>query len=387
MGVLALGVNSCASPEESVSGKTTNTSDNKTAVSRLITPKVIVSGLNHPWGMAFIDEKTILITERNGSVQLYNGEQLQPISIQLDIKATGQGGLLDIKLSPNYSQDGYILMTYSKLINASLSTTALVRFKLDGQKAHSKEELFEATPYLVNPYHYGSRIAFDQSGYMYITLGDRYNYTTASAIDDPTQADAQRLNSYWGKVLRLNLDGSVPSNNPYAQQSEALSEIYSYGHRNPQGIAYDSLKEQLYILDHGPQGGDEINKILSGKNYGWPVITYGIDYNNTSVGIGTVKSGMEQPLHYWDPSIAPSSLLIYHGTIYPEWKGDWFVTALKDKTLYRISWDGENIGSINRMYEGDYGRLRNISLSPEGYLYLLVDDEKGSLIKLDTNSI
>ena len=147
------------------------------------------------------------------------------------------------------------------------------------------------------------------------------------------------------------------------------------------------MKEQLHIVDHGPQGGDEINKILSGKNYGWPVTTYGIDYNNASVGIGTVKSGMIQPIHYWDPSIAPSSLLIYQGTIYPKWKGDWFVTALKGKTLYRISWDGENIGSINEMYEGEYGRLRNISLSPEGYLYLLVDDDEGSLIKLDMNSI
>ncbi len=265
--LLFLGLNSCTAPEEaknineeSVSDNTssdseetssdnvTSSSDNTTDVNGPITPKVIITGLNHPWGMAFIDEKTILITERNGSVQLYNGEQLQPISIQLDIKATGQGGLLDIKLSPDYSQDGYILMTYSKLINASLSTTALVRFKLDGQKAHSKEELFEATPYLANPYHYGSRIAFDQSGYMYITLGDRYNYTTASAIDDPTKADAQRLNSFWGKVLKLNLDGSVPSNNPCPQQSESLSEIYSYGHRNPQGIAYDVLKESPHRL-------------------------------------------------------------------------------------------------------------------------------------------
>ena len=321
--------------------------------------------------MAFIDEKTILITERNGSVQLYKGEQLQSISIQLDIEATGQGGLLDIKLSPNYSQDGYILMTYSKLINASLSTTALVRFKLDGQKAHSKAELFEATPYLVNPYHYGSRIAFDQSGYMYITLGDRYNYTTASAIDDPTQADAQSLNSHWGKVLRLNIDGSVPSNNPFAQQSEALSEIYSYGHRNPQGIDLDPVTQKIYSCEFGPRGGDELNRVDKEKNYGWPVITYGKEYWGPSIG-DTHKKGMEQPVTHWTPSIAVCGIDFYDANIFKNWKNNLLVTSLKFENLYRLEIENNEVIDQELIYHAG-SRIRDVETGPDGYLYLALE--------------
>ena len=343
--------------------------------------ETIISDLNHPWGLAFLSEEEILITERNGDLKFLKSAKLKTIELDLEVNSKGQGGLLDIKLSPNYEKDEYIYLTYSKRIGENLSTTSLVRFRLKEEKVVDMEEIFEALPYVASSYHYGSRIAFDNKENIYITVGDRFNYTTASEIGDPYLSDPQKLNNHLGKIIRLKLDGSIPEDNPFLAEENAYPEVFTLGHRNPQGIAYNLATNQLFIADHGPQGGDEVNELFSGRNYGWPVITYGKDYNDQKVGLGTAQNGMEQPLHYWDPSVAPSSLLIYSGNKYGAKEGELFVTSLKNKTLFKVSLVEKKI-TVNEFYKNEFGRIRNIEISPGGVLYLITDDNNGSIIKL-----
>ena len=343
--------------------------------------ETIATDLNHPWGLAFLSEEEILITERNGGLKFLKGDKLKTIDLDLEVHSKGQGGLLDIKLSPNYEKDKYIYLTYSKRISENLSTTSLVRFRLKEEKGVDMEEIFEALPYVASSYHYGSRIAFDNKENIYITIGDRFNYTTASEIVDPYLSDPQKLNNHLGKIIRLKLDGSIPEDNPFLAEENAFPEVFTLGHRNPQGIAYNLATNQLFIADHGPQGGDEVNELFAGKNYGWPVITYGKDYNNQKVGLSTTQDGMEQPLHYWDPSVAPSSLLIYSGNKYGAKDGELFITSLKNKTLFRVSLV-EKQTAVNEFYKNEFGRIRNIEISPGGTLHLITDDNNGSIIKL-----
>lgn len=343
--------------------------------------ETIISDLNHPWGLAFLSEEEILITERNGDLKFLKSAKLKTIELDLEVNSKGQGGLLDIKLSPNYEKDEYIYLTYSKRIGENLSTTSLVRFRLKEEKVVDMEEIFEALPYVASSYHYGSRIAFDNKENIYITVGDRFNYTTASEIGDPYLSDPQKLNNHLGKIIRLKLDGSIPEDNPFLAEENAYPEVFTLGHRNPQGIAYNLATNQLFIADHGPQGGDEVNELFAGRNYGWPVITYGKDYNDQKVGLGTAQNGMEQPLHYWDPSVAPSSLLIYSGNRYGAKEGELFVTSLKNKTLFKVSLVEKQI-TVNEFYKNEFGRIRNIEISPGGVLYLITDDNNGSIIKL-----
>ena len=343
--------------------------------------ETIISDLNHPWGLAFLSEEEILITERNGDLKFLKSAKLKTIELDLEVNSKGQGGLLDIKLSPNYEKDEYIYLTYSKRIGENLSTTSLVRFRLKEEKVVDMEEIFEALPYVASSYHYGSRIAFDNKENIYITVGDRFNYTTASEIGDPYLSDPQKLNNHLGKIIRLKLDGSIPEDNPFLAEENAYPEVFTLGHRNPQGIAYNLATNQLFIADHGPQGGDEVNELFAGRNYGWPVITYGKDYNDQKVGLGTAQNGMEQPLHYWDPSVAPSSLLIYSGNKYGAKDGELFVTSLKNKTLFKVSLVEKQI-TVNEFYKNEFGRIRNIEISPGGVLYLITDDNNGSIIKL-----
>ncbi|MGA0362300.1 MAG: PQQ-dependent sugar dehydrogenase, partial [bacterium] len=294
--------------------------------------EIITNDLSYPWGLAFLDETRILISERSGLLKLIDGESIQNVETGLQLSFAGQGGLLDIKKSPNYDQDQRLYLTYSKR-RKGLSTTALIRFKIESNTITNVEEIFEALPYVGSNIHYGSRITFDESGHLLLTVGDRFNYSTASRIVDVFAADPQRLDNHLGKTIRLNLDGTIPKDNPFLGSAGALPEIFTHGHRNPQGIYYNSTDGQVYIVDHGPKGGDEINQLIAGKNYGWPVTTYGKDYNDERVGVGSRYAGIEEPLHYWDPSVAPSSLLIYGGENYQNWKNSWFVTTLRERTL------------------------------------------------------
>ena len=344
------------------------------------TYEIITDDLSYPWGLAFLDETRIVVSERSGSLKLIDGESIQNLETGLQVSFSGQGGLLDIRKSPSYEQDQFLYLTYSKR-KQGLSTTALVRFKIESNRITNIEEIFEALPYVGSSIHYGSRITFDESGHIFLTVGDRFNYTTASRIVDVFAADPQRLDNHLGKTIRLNLDGSIPKDNPFVGLSDALPEIFTYGHRNPQGIYYNLDDSQVYVVDHGPKGGDEINQLIEGRNYGWPVITYGKDYNNEKVGVGAQYSDMEPPLYYWDPSVAPSSLLIYNGENYPNWQSSWFVTTLREKTLLRFTKSGSKFVE-ERLYQNEFGRIRKIETSPTGDLFLLTDGSKGSLIKI-----
>ena len=342
--------------------------------------EIITTDLNYPWGFVFLDKTRILISERSGSLKLIDGKLIQNIETKLQVNFSGQGGLLDIKKSPKYDQDKYLYLTYSKR-KEGLSTTALVRFKFESNRIVNVEELFEALPYVRSNIHYGSRITFDEAGHLLLTVGDRFNYTTASRIADVFKADPQRLDNHLGKTIRLNLDGTTPKDNPFLGLAGALPEIFTYGHRNPQGIYHNSVDGQVYIVDHGPKGGDEINQLIAGKNYGWPVVTYGKDYNDEKVGVGSRYSDTEEPLHYWDPSVAPSSLLIYSGANYQNWKNSWFVTTLRERTLIRLV-KIENQLIEERLYQNEFGRIRKIEASPTGDLFLLTDGGEGNLIKI-----
>lgn len=350
-----------------------------------ITAETVLSGFNHPWGMALIDEDTWLITERNGDLLLIENSVSKKLNHNLNVRYGGQGGLLDIRVAPDFEQSGFIYLTYSKRGNNNTSTLALVRFKLDGTEVQEMEELFEALPYHGSSLHYGSRIAFDENGHVFVSLGDRFHYGAASSLSDANQSYPQDLDKHWGKIIRLNLDGSIPADNPFVNQSEALPEIYSYGHRNPQGIAFDKSTQQLFVNEHGAQGGDEINLISAGNNYGWPVITYGRDYNGQTIGEGTSKAGMEQPLLFFDPSVAPSSHLIYTGTVYPDWTGHHFMATLANERLFRLTWDGTNLTQQETLYRNSLGRIRHITQSPGGFIYLLIDSDQGAIVKLDTD--
>lgn len=342
--------------------------------------EIITNDLNYPWGFAFLDETRILISERSGLLKLIDGKLIQNIETRLQVNFSGQGGLLDIKKSPKYDQDKYLYLTYSKR-KKGLSTTALIRFNIESNMIVNVEELFEALPYVRSNIHYGSRITFDEAGHLLLTVGDRFNYTTASRIADVFKADPQRLDNHLGKTIRLNLDGTTPKDNPFLGLAGALPEIFTYGHRNPQGIYHNSVDGQVYIVDHGPKGGDEINQLIAGKNYGWPVVTYGKDYNDEKVGVGSRYSDTEEPLHYWDPSVAPSSLLIYSGANYQNWKNSWFVTTLRERTLIRLV-KIENQLIEERLYQNEFGRIRKIEASPTGDLFLLTDGGEGNLIKI-----
>ncbi len=342
--------------------------------------EIITNDLNYPWGFAFLDETRILISERSGLLKLIDGKLIQNIETRLQVNFSGQGGLLDIKKSPKYDQDKYLYLTYSKR-KKGLSTTALIRFNIGSNMIVNVEELFEALPYVRSNIHYGSRITFDEAGHLLLTVGDRLNYTTASRIADVFKADPQRLDNHLGKTIRLNLDGTTPKDNPFLGLAGALPEIFTYGHRNPQGIYHNSVDGQVYIVDHGPKGGDEINQLIAGKNYGWPVVTYGKDYNDEKVGVGSRYSDTEEPLHYWDPSVAPSSLLIYSGANYQNWKNSWFVTTLRERTLIRLV-KIENQLVEERLYQNEFGRIRKIEASPTGDLFLLTDGVEGNLIKI-----
>lgn len=366
-------------------GDITTPPTDDTGANPSISTETVLSGLNHPWGMAFLDEDTWLVTERNGDLLLVENGNSQGLNHGLNVRYGGQGGLLDIRVSPDLDQSGYIYLTYSKRGSNSNSTLAVVRFKLNGTEVQEMEELFEALPYHGSNLHYGSRIAFDEDGHVFVSLGDRFHYGAASSLSNPNQSYPQDLDKHWGKIIRLNLDGSIPADNPFVNQNQALPEIYSYGHRNPQGIAFDKSAQQLFVNEHGARGGDEINLINAGNNYGWPVITYGRDYNGQNIGEGTSKAGMEQPLLFFDPSVAPSSHMIYTGTVYPEWTGHHFMSTLANERLFRLTWDGASLTQQETLYRNSLGRIRHITQSPAGFIYLLIDDDQGAIIKLATD--
>jgi glucose/arabinose dehydrogenase len=335
----------------------------------------VARGLEHPWGLAFLPDGRMLVTERPGRLRIVAADgslDPEPVPGVPEVAAVGQGGLLDVALDPDYGRTGWIYLSYVALGRGGIGTE-LVRARLEGNRLRDQEVLFRLEPKSDGGRHFGGRIVFDPEGYLYLTLGDRG--------DRPR---AQDLGDHAGSVIRLNADGSVPDDNPFADRPEARKEIYTYGNRNVQGATRHPGTGAIWTHEHGPQGGDEVNIIRAGTNYGWPVITYGVNYwIGTQIGEGTHKAGMAQPLYYWVPSIAPSGMAFYTGERFPEWQGDLFVGALKDRLLVRLELQGEEVTHEERMLEGVLGRIRDVRDGPDGLLYLLTDSPDGALVRLE----
>ena len=333
----------------------------------------ITDGLQHPWGLTFLPDGRILVTERPGRLRIIENGQLnpRPVSGLPEISASGQGGLLDVAIHPNYRDNGWIYFSFVGPGKGGMGTE-VARARLDGNGLKDLQLLFRMAHKSRTSRHFGSRLLFDRKGYLYITLGDRG--------DRPR---AQRLNDHAGSVIRLHDDGRVPADNPFLTRKGARPEIYSYGHRNLQGMALHPETGEVWTHEHGPQGGDEINIVRPGLNYGWPVITYGVNYGiGTRIGEGTRKPGMEQPLYYWVPSIAPSGMAFYTGDKFPQWRGSLFVGSLKFDLLVRLTLKGSQVVGEERLLRNSLGRIRDVKEGPDGYLYLLIDAWDGSMVRI-----
>jgi glucose/arabinose dehydrogenase len=325
----------------------------------------IASGLGVPWGMVFVAPDEILFTERQGSAGIVNihSGQVRYISGIPPVIASGQGGLMDVAKAPDYKPGDWLYLTYSKPLDGQGSTT-LARARLDGHALKNWQDLLVTRSRSKANVHYGSRIAFDDKGYIYFSIGDRGH-----------RPNAQDLTTHAGSIIRLNRDGSVPTDNPFVDLHNALPEIWSYGHRNPQGLAWDSENKRLFSIEHGPRGGDEINLIQRGRNYGWPIISYGKEYwGPFAVGEGTHKKGMEQPIKVYTPSIAPGGLLYYTGDAFEDWQGDLFASALKLHHINRITLDSQGHAiAEERLFEALNERIRAIIQSQEGWIFFSTD--------------
>lgn len=337
--------------------------------------EVVAETLDHPWGMAFLPDGGMLVTERVGRLRLVDadGDLLEePIRGIPKVVARGQGGLLDIALHPDFARNRWVYMSYAGLGQDGVNTE-VARARFDGRELSGLEILFRAEPKTTAGYnHFGSRLLFDREGYLFITLGDRYHPR------DRAQSTADHL----GTVVRLHDDGRVPADNPFVDHPDAKPEIFSYGHRNAQGIALRPGTDTVWMHEHGPRGGDEVNILKPGANYGWPAITYGIDYSGAIISDKTEAPGMEQPVVYWVPSIAPSGMAFYDGDRFPQWKGDLFVGALAERHLRRLELQGRSVVEQEVLLSDLDERIRDVRSGPDGYLYLLTDSSSGRLLRL-----
>jgi len=339
-----------------------------------LSSEVITNQLEHPWGMTFLPDGRLLITERPGRLRLLSADgelHPEPVKGLPSIRQYGQGGLLDVAAHPAFETNRWIYFSYAER-DARGVGTAVARGKLDGHALTDVEVIFRLEPKDNKAYHFGSRLVFDRSGHLFITLGDR-----------GTRQRAQDLSDHAGSLIRLHDDGRIPEDNPFVGRSDALPHIYSYGHRNIQGAALHPLSGKIWTHEHGPQGGDELNIPEPGVNYGWPVITYGKNYvTGTDIGEGTHKPGMAQPIHYWTPSIAPSGMAFYTGRRFPQWQGNLFIGSLKFRQLVRLEIKGDEVTHEERLLSDEFGRIRDVRQGPDGLLYVLTDADEGQLIRL-----
>ena len=335
----------------------------------------LTEGLSHPWSIAFLPDGRMLVTERAGRLRVIGKDfklDPQPISGVPAVAATGQGGLLDVVLHPKFAENNLIYISYSAGDHNGIGTE-VARGALRGNQLENVQVIFRMEPKLRTGHHFGSRIVFDRDGYLFVTLGDRGEMERA-----------QNPGDHNGSVIRLHDDGRVPKDNPFVGKPGWRAEKFTLGNRNMQGAALHPQSGLLWTHEHGPQGGDEINVIRAGVNYGWPVITYGANYGTgTKIGEGTAKDGMAQPLHRWVPSIAPSGMAFYTGNKFPKWRGDLFVGALKDQMLVRLKLDGEKVVREERVLKNVLGRIRDVRQGPDGFIYLLTDEPNGVLARLE----
>lgn len=329
--------------------------------------ETVATGIDVPWGMAVLPSGELLISDRAGELILVNksGEKTKINGLPVAL-AKGQGGLMDVALHPQFASNGLVYLSYSKSKEEgekTLSTTAVIRGKIENGNFVNSKEIFEALPYATTRHHYGSRLQFDNNGYLFISVGDRGN----------RDENPQSLMSDCGKIHRINDSGSVPIDNPYAKSDEARHTIWSYGHRNPQGLTLNSETNQIWETEHGPRGGDEVNIIQKGKNFGWPVISYGINYDGTTFTTLTEKEGMIQPEIYWLPSIAPSGLTFVNGDLYPAWRGDLLAGSLRFNYVNRCVIKDNKIVEEEKILQ-NIGRTRNVIQGQDGYIYISVEN-------------
>jgi glucose/arabinose dehydrogenase len=339
----------------------------------------VAEGLRNPWSMAWLPNGDMLVTERVGTLRIIRGGKLLPTEVPgvPAVRAQGQGGMQEVAVHPNFAQNHYIYLSYAKPRNNNAEgTTALMRAKLENDRLVDAKEIFEAKAWNDRPGHFGARIAFDGQGHLFMSVGDRMAGFVQGGFD-PTNHPAQNLMSHQGKILRLNDDGTVPSDNPFVGRSDALPEIWSWGHRNPQGLAWNAETGTLWETEHGPQGGDELNLIEKGKNYGWPIIGYGANYTTgTEIHESRNREGMEQPKAFFVPSIGISGLMLYTGDKFPNWKGNAFVGGMSGnyRQLVRFSLNGNVVTNREPLLVREY-RIRDVRQGPDGFVYIAVDNQ------------
>lgn len=347
------------------------------APATLVKVEVFARGLEHPWGLQFLAGNRLIVTERPGRIRIVgpDGALSRPLTGVPPVAATGQGGLLDIALAPDFDSSRRIYLSFSEPRGGSSNGTSVARAHLAGYPGEERlerlETIFRQEPAHRGGLHFGSRLVFAPDGKLFVALGERYEMRFA-----------QDLGRLLGKVVRLEPDGGVPTDNPFVGREGARAEIWSWGHRNPQSAAIHPSTGKLWIVEHGPRGGDEVNIIKRGANYGWPVIGYGIDYSGAKLHESTSKEGMEQPAYYWVPSIAPSGMAFYTGSLFPAWKGSLLVGALAGQALHRLVLDGETIAAEEVLLKDRGQRIRDVRIGPDGAVWLLTDAGDGSILRL-----
>lgn len=333
----------------------------------------VAEGLDHPWSLTFMPDGSLLIVELSGQIRVMRDGVLadEPVAGVPEVYFESQGGLFDVVLDPDFAENSLVYLSYAHGTPKS-NWTRVARARFDGEALTDLAVIFDATPAKDTPVHYGGRIAFLPDETMLVTIGDGFDY----------REEAQNLGSHLGKIVRIGRDGRALADNPFAGREGALPEIWSYGHRNQQGLVYDAESGRVYEHEHGAQGGDEINVIEPGTNYGWPVITRGIDYSGARISPFTEYEGMEQPIVDWTPSIAPAGMTIYRGDAFPEWQGDIFVGALAAQHVRRVKMENGEPAGEEVLFAELGKRIRDVRTGPDGNLYLVTDGEGGSVLRV-----
>ena len=335
--------------------------------------ETLADGLSNPWSLAFLPDGGMLVTERSGQLRLIDAAgqlRAEPVAGVPEAFVNGQSGLMEVALAPDFAESGELFLSYS-CGTRDANHTCLAAATFNGEALENTHEIFRVQPAKKGSAHYGGRIAFLPDNTLLLTLGDGFDY----------REQAQNTANHLGSIVRLNRDGSAPEDNPFVGQADAMPELYSIGHRNVQGILVDDAG-RVFSHEHGPRGGDEINLIEAGKNYGWPKITYGIDYNGSQISPYTELPGLEQPLVYWDPSIAPSGMTLYQGELFPEWQGSLLVSALAGKEVRRVELKGNTAGEQESLFTELGERFRDVRTGPDGAVYLLTDSPSGQLLRV-----
>ena len=373
-GIAACGPGGTATQAQDTAQAQAPRSPTPEATPGVVRAEVVARGLVHPWAVEILPDGRFLVTERPGRLRIVeaDGSVSEPLSGVPEVAARGQGGLLDVTLDPQFDENRLVYLSYAEPGEGGTASTAVARGRLGAGGLEDVEVIYRQVPKVESRGHYGSRIVFDRDGKLFVTHGDRMNQRPL----------VQDLSTGIGKIMRINPDGSVPDDNPFVDEEGALPAIWSYGHRNVQAAALHPETGQLWTVEHGARGGDELNHPEAGKNYGWPVITYGVDYSGERIGEGTAKEGMEQPVYYWDPVIAPSGMVWYTGDAFPGWKGSALIGSLTPGALVRLELSDGRVVKEERYLADLDQRFRDVQQGADGLVYVVTDEEDGQLLRL-----